>query len=199
MKKLFIVMFLILVSVNANAEQWIECINTTIGIVSYEQPTRKQGDCLILGLCSGANNTGLATNVFEAVGSEWNDATQANKKCDRLASPGFRIISLTAQEITDINNALASQIDSALRNGSKEQFNGQTVDGQSLRCLVNSLIDELNILRSWTVSFKAETALASNLTDFKTRVATLSTLNNRTLLQAKTAIQGCIDSGITDE
>ena len=199
MKKIILILALCLLPINAHAERWIQCIATTVGTVNWENPQRVEGDCLSLGLCSGPNNTGIATNVFEAVGSEWNDAGGAAKKCDRLAPVGSRIINLTAQEIADIAAALDSQNESALRVSSKEQFNGQTVTGQSLRCMSNIIKDEINITRKWTRDFKIEVAAATNLADLKTRVATLPTLSDRTLAQFKSAMQTCIDNGDVDE
>lgn len=67
-----------------------------------------------------------------------------------------------------------------------------------LRAVAAVLVDELNIARGWTVSFKAEVAAAASLADLKTRVATLPTLNDRTLAQAKTAILAKIGSGEVD-
>lgn len=67
-----------------------------------------------------------------------------------------------------------------------------------LRAVAAVLVDELNIARGWTVSFKAEVAAAASLADLKTRVATLPTLNDRTLAQAKTAILNKIASGDVD-
>lgn len=48
--------------------------------------------------------------------------------------------------------------------------------------------NEINLVRGWTVDFKAEVAAASNLGDLKTRVAVMATLDDRTLSQLKTTI-----------
>lgn len=52
--------------------------------------------------------------------------------------------------------------------------------------------DEINILRSWIVDFKAEVAAATSLVTLKTGVAGLPDLPDRTLAQLKTAIQNRI-------
>lgn len=54
------------------------------------------------------------------------------------------------------------------------------------------LKDEFNIVRGWTLSFKAEVAAAANLGDLQTRVAGLPDLPDRTLAQLKIAIQNRI-------
>jgi hypothetical protein len=52
--------------------------------------------------------------------------------------------------------------------------------------------DEINIVRGWTVSFKAEVAAANNLGDLKAGVATLPDLPDRTLAQLITQIKNRI-------
>lgn len=67
-----------------------------------------------------------------------------------------------------------------------------------LRALADILKDEINILRGWLVSFKAQSAAATSLADFKARVATLPDTPDRTLSQLKTAIINRINSGGVD-
>ena len=52
--------------------------------------------------------------------------------------------------------------------------------------------DEFNIVRKWTRDYKAEVAAATSLSDLKSRVATMPTLNDRTLGQLKAAIENRI-------
>jgi hypothetical protein len=66
------------------------------------------------------------------------------------------------------------------------------------RAIVLVALDEVNTLRTWTRSLKTETAAASTLADFKTRVATLATLGDRTAAQARTALLAHIDAGDAD-
>ncbi len=54
------------------------------------------------------------------------------------------------------------------------------------------LKDELNIVRGWTLSFKAAVATAGNLGQLQSEVAALPDLGDRTLSQLKTAIQNRI-------
>jgi hypothetical protein len=108
-------------------------------------------------------------------------------------------VEMTPQEKQAADDAEAVVSENEFRIFSKSQFDGQTVTGQGLRCLVKIMVDEINATRKWTRDFKSEVALASNMSDLKNRVATLPTLNDRTLLQAKTAIQQCIDSKTVDE
>lgn len=67
-----------------------------------------------------------------------------------------------------------------------------------LRAIAFTLLDELNILREWTVSFKTAVASATSLANLQSRVAALPTLDDRTPLQARNAIVAKIDSGDAD-
>jgi hypothetical protein len=71
-------------------------------------------------------------------------------------------------------------------------------EGKVLRALVDVLLDEINLLRAWLASLKTETAAATNLANFQTRVATLPPTPTRTLAQAKTAILNKLDGGTVD-
>ena len=200
MKKTLILLAIILaMTTNAYAERWIQCVPVTIGSVSYDRPVKRDGDCQTLNLCTGNNNTGLLATVFEAQGSEWNDASGSNAKCDISASAGDRIIELTAQELSDIATTQTLNQDLVLRQESKGRFDGQTVDGQVLRCLSVILMKEINIARKWTLDLKSEVASTNSLNNFKTRVATLPNLNPRTLSQIKNAMKQCIDDKDVDE
>ncbi len=63
------------------------------------------------------------------------------------------------------------------------------------RAIVAVTIDELNSLRSWITSFKAEVAASTNLANLQTRVAALPNMPQRTAAQARTAIQNKIANG----
>lgn len=67
-----------------------------------------------------------------------------------------------------------------------------------LRAAFDVARDEVNILRLWTFNFKSEVAAAASLADLKNRVALLPTLNDRTLLQFKNAIENKIGGGSVD-
>ena len=71
-------------------------------------------------------------------------------------------------------------------------------EGMRLRALILILLDELNVIRTWTRDFKIEVSQASSLANLKTRVATLPDLTNRTLAQAKTAYESHINNGNAD-
>jgi hypothetical protein len=76
-----------------------------------------------------------------------------------------------------------------------------TTDNQTriFRALILVLIEEINSLRSWIRDFKTETDAATSLSDFKTRVASLPNLNDRTALQARAAITTKIQAGDAEE
>lgn len=67
-----------------------------------------------------------------------------------------------------------------------------------LRAEAAVLVDENNVLREWLMAFQVQVAASTTLADLKTRVATLSALPDRTLAQAKTAIQAKITNGLVD-
>lgn len=67
--------------------------------------------------------------------------------------------------------------------------------GRLFRAVVSLLIDELNTLREWDMSLQAAVAASTSLADLKTRVAALSSLPDRTVGQAATAINNKIDGG----
>jgi hypothetical protein len=65
---------------------------------------------------------------------------------------------------------------------------------RALRALAAVTLDEVNSLRGWIASFKAEVALASSLADLKTRVAGLPSTPDRTAAQLRTAIENKLDA-----
>jgi hypothetical protein len=105
---------------------------------------------------------------------------------------------MTAGEQAAVDAAIAQATVDTMRTGGKNLLDAAEADGVLLRAFADIIKDEINILRQWTVSFKAEVAAATNLANLQSRVATLSTLNDRTLSQLRTAIKNKIDSGSID-
>jgi hypothetical protein len=64
------------------------------------------------------------------------------------------------------------------------------------RAVAAVMVDEINAIRDWITSFKSAVAAATSLADLQTRVAALAGMPDRTLAQAKTAVQAKIDAGI---
>lgn len=87
----------------------------------------------------------------------------------------------------------AAEVAAALA-ANKAGATSETDNRLVLVALVKVLIDELNVIRTWTRDFKTQVAAATTLADLKTRVATLSTLNDRTGAQARTAIKAEINA-----
>ena len=106
-------------------------------------------------------------------------------------------VEMSPAEKVAVDDAFAVEVETQYRTGQKSNFNG--AGGVYLRALVKVLLDENNNLRQWITSFKAEVEASSNLADFKTRVAALPNTPDRTLAQAKTAIQNKIDDKSVDE
>jgi hypothetical protein len=75
---------------------------------------------------------------------------------------------------------------------------GTGADAKLYRSIAAVLLDENNALRQWITSFKAATAASSSLADFKTRVAALPAMPDRTLAQAKTAVTNKLNGGTVD-
>lgn len=69
---------------------------------------------------------------------------------------------------------------------------------RAMRALILVMIEELNAIRTWTRDFKTQTAAATNLANFQSRVASLPTLGDRTATQARTAIRDKINAGDAD-
>lgn len=77
-------------------------------------------------------------------------------------------------------------------------YDGTGAEAKALRALAGVLVDELNALRQWVTSFKAACAAATSFADQKTRIAALANVPDRTLAQAKTAIQNKVNAGAVD-
>lgn len=67
-----------------------------------------------------------------------------------------------------------------------------------IRAVADILKDEINILRGWITDFKTDVAAAVSLADLKVRISANPDLQDRTLVQLKTAINSKIDSGSID-
>jgi len=182
MKKLGIFLIVLLITTPAFAEKWICYDELNFSIVK-----RVQGDCLNLGVCSGANNTGIASNCFEATAQEYQAGSQFFKKINTSALIGSRVIDWTQQEIDSYIAAQASSTDASIREESKTGFDGFNSQALAYKALVEILIDEINLLRQAITEMTVET---NQLTD--------RNLPPRTLAQAKTAIKNKIDGGTLD-
>ena len=100
-----------------------------------------------------------------------------------VASVGRKYLKVVGDDTAEMNGGEKNAVDAAevaaidanLRAVANSLYNGQQEQGQALRALVKVLLDEINTLRA------------------------LHSLGDRTLAQAKTAIQGAIDAGDVDE
>lgn len=104
------------------------------------------------------------------------------------STPGNTVAAYAQPDMTALLRAAAKAI---LATGTGEQ-------AKKDRAIVAILLDEINDLRAWITSFKAATAAATTLADFKTRVAALSNMPARTMAQAKTKYEAMVDSGKQD-
>jgi hypothetical protein len=62
------------------------------------------------------------------------------------------------------------------------------------KAMATITVDEINLLRGWIMDFKQAVADSITLLDFKTRVAALDNMPDRTNAQLKTAIKNRVDS-----
>lgn len=132
------------------------------------------------------------------VGPTFPDGTEVRDTNEDLRVLGFAKFADVGG--TSVRNAIQAEID-AFAPAQTEDEDQQDADGAEdlflthprFRKLMTAysdiLKDELNLVRGWTLSFKAEVAAAGNLGDLQSRVAGLPDLPDRTLAQLKTAIQ----------
>ena len=131
-----------------------------------------------------------------------------------LGVPGAPVIvfqaSATQQQRTAAQTLVDSfdwsaAIDRAWRAAKQKGLDARFVDASSvtearaLRALVLVLIDELNDLQQWIAAFKSQTAAATNLANFQSRVAGLPAMADRTAAQARIAIRNKINAGDADQ
>lgn len=129
--------------------------------------------------------TDPATWRFDWDGSE----TQADR--DAVAAWLATVDPASFEDAANETTELRAEADAIMQTGTEAQ-------AKLFRAVASVLVDELNSIRQWITSFKAATAAATSLNDFKTRVAALGNMPDRTLAQAKTAITNTLNSGTVD-
>jgi hypothetical protein len=85
-----------------------------------------------------------------------------------------------------------------LRRQAKEALNQIRENEILIRAVAAVTADEINLIREWLTTFKAQTALATNLANFQSRVAGLGNMPERTLAQVRAAVLAKIDAGAVD-
>ncbi len=108
------------------------------------------------------------------------------------------IVQMTTAEKNAVDAAFTSGVTNVLRIDGKAIIDMQSPQGIILRALADILVDEINVVRGWLQTFKAQTAAATSLANLQTRVASLPDTPDRTLLQFKNAIKTAIDAGTVD-
>ena len=89
--------------------------------------------------------------------------------------------------------ALASK-----RSGAKDGFESGGAQKTARRALLNNIVKDSIRWRTWFRDFQTEVAAATDLADFKVRVASLPSNPDITLEQAITVLQAEIDAGEAD-
>lgn len=187
MKKIipFIILFF---CSNAQAELWVKHNSGT-----FER--KYHGDCKTAGFCD-VNNTNIQPGWIEVTQDQFDIAGRFTKVVagNVVAMSQAEIDAINAQDAADAQAALLS----SSRSGAKDSVDQLSPEGVRIRAALLVTLDEINNLRQWIEAFKAQVALASNLADLKTRVASLPSMPDRTTNQVKTAIKGKIDAGSAD-
>ncbi len=111
---------------------------------------------------------------------------------------GGIVVAMTAQEQAAVDAAITAQALSDERSGALADFASTDDEGAILRAMGAVLMDEVNTIREWFVSFQAATAAATSLANLQTRIAALPNMPDRTMAQFKTAITTKINSGSVD-
>lgn len=107
--------------------------------------------------------------------------------------------------VTEMNQTEKDAVDAAIVSAAKTAAKTAATngidgnEGYDLRGIAKVVVDEINVLRQWLASFKTETAAATNLSNFQSRVAGLPATPDRTLAQAKTAYKNLISGSSLDE
>lgn len=97
MRKVIIELCFLFVCSMANAEQWVCQQGSNL--------VRKQGDGLSLGIAT-VNYATIDANCIMATELEYSNASLPNKKLDKSIVTGSRVVDMTAQEITDREQAI---------------------------------------------------------------------------------------------
>jgi hypothetical protein len=94
--------------------------------------------------------------------------------------------------------ALATAELATLRGQAKQLFDATDAEGKRDRGIAWLLVNQLNALRQWDMSFKAAVAAATTLVDLKAKVALLPDLAQITLSAARQAFRDLQDAGTAD-
>lgn len=139
----------------------------------------------------------------------WHDGNSTNEKRASLLAllnVPLKYLKWVANDVSEMSQGEKDAVDAAdaaaaitaTRTGAKNSLTGFNSASLVERAILDIIKDEFNIVRKWTRDFKTEVAAATNLANLQTRVATLPTLNDRTLYQIKTAIKNRVDDGTVD-
>lgn len=86
----------------------------------------------------------------------------------------------------------------ALRSQAKQLFQAMEQSARRDRAVALVTLDEVNLLRDWVTQFAAAVAGATTYAAFKTAVASLPKLPQRTAVQARNAVLARIDTAEAD-
>jgi hypothetical protein len=98
----------------------------------------------------------------------------------------------------EVQAALPATAADLARARAKALFDGTSEGGVKDRAIAWLLVNQLNALRQWDMSFKAAVAASTSLADLKSRVALLPDLAQITLSAARQALRDLLDSGSAD-
>lgn len=138
-----------------------------------------------------------AVPLDDFVVSDWNDGQGARiiSWNEAKLGPQPSIEQLAAVTSSQVNAWRTDQ----LREASQASLVRAEATSVLCRAIAWALLSEVNILRSRCRDQDAAVAAAASLADLKSRWAALGTLSDRTLSQARAAIQEIIATGAADD
>ncbi len=190
---------MLLVASNAYAEKFVCYDDTTKHITKV-----RQGDCKVMGICLGNNNTGMLSNCFYATHSEYDQAKQSHKKVDTAQAVGSRVIDWTQAEIDAETNANAAALTTSIRSGAVNNVNSFLTAGVEIRALIEVLNKRDNYLTNRIIELQnrvqAMIDSTGGVANMRTDGATvsISTTATRTKANTVTEYKSEINSGNAD-
>lgn len=143
-------------------------------------------------LFSDLSNAGLAIEGIHGVVSPWNPAVVTVQPSNLQAAAQTIINAFDGSQAAQ--DAWAASVTRAQRDAVLFMISPEG-NARAYRAVASIMVDEINAVRGWIVSFKAQVALATTLADLKSRVSGLPDLPDRTIAQAKTAYITKVNTG----
>ncbi|NIT58334.1 MAG: hypothetical protein GWN00_19535 [Aliifodinibius sp.] len=98
---------------------------------------------------------------------------------------------ITGDIITEMSQSEKDSVDAQILSDSRDGIIESQIDNLEsvMRQLTVLTMNEINTIRQWLMSFKAEVAAATSFADLQSRIASLIDLPDRTLQQIRTQLR----------